>query len=270
MLRRTSGLFMRKADVVALVPGAYLVATRYPGWVPVAGFFWLEVLPFTCLLYYSAGARALLFPLLHWLFLGLYELGYVANDRAGTSKERPARPAVVLRGGGLYWAASVRIVAWTLGIALCAFWLGAEAAWQFAVVSIMVVATLFLHTYIGTRSRRVSALRVLSFTALAFGKYAPAALALAPLYIVVPGLAWIFLLYGAGRVLDYSSRKLFARPFEMIDINALWYFAVLVPALGLIVCDRAVEGALTSLSIFGLYYLLLLIRRGGRCFGGQI
>lgn len=264
MLRRTSGLFMHKTSVVAFIPGAYLVATRYPGYSQVVGFFWLETLPFTGFLFYSIGIKALWFPVLHWLFLGLYELGYLFNDSAKTATERSGRPALSLAGGYLFAAVTIRLAALLLVVALWGRWIDYPAALNFAVASVVIVALLFFHTYIGARQSIVARLRVVSFAALAFGKYAPAALALASMPIVVQGLVWIFLLYGAGRVLDYSLSKVWGNPAEMMDVNALWYLAVLFPAIGLISYEAAGEGALASLCVFGAYYLVAILKRSYR------
>lgn len=261
---------MHKTSVVAFVPGAYLVATRYPGCLQVAGFIWLETLPFTGFLFYSIGMKALWFPVLHWLFLGFYELGYLVNDRATTATERSGRPVVTLAGWYLFAAATIRLSALYLAVALWGRWVDSPAALDFAIASVAVVTLLLFHTYIGARQSIVASLRVVSFAGLAFGKYAPAALALAPLPIVTHGLVWIFLLYGAGRVLDYTLSKVPGRLFEMMDVNALWYLAVLFPAVGLISFGQAAGGSFASLCVFGAYYLLVVLKRSYRRFGGRV
>jgi hypothetical protein len=255
---------MRTVSVVAFVPGAYMVATRYPGWKPVLGFLWLEVLPLTAYLYYSLGAKALLFPLLHWLFLGLYELGYLVNDHADTARERPERPAVRLEGWWLPAAIAFRLSGLAIALALCGEWIDGVAARDFIKASALIVALLLFHTFLGARQSPLAAFRVASFAGLAFGKYAPAALALATPDIVMPALAWIFLLYGAGRVLDYALDKWTSRSVRMLNINALWYLAMLFPAAALVECEIAAEGSFACLCVFGAYYLLLILKKSYR------
>ena len=259
-----SGLFMQKSEVVAFIPGAYLVATRYPGWKPMTGFVWLEILPFTSLLYCSIGMAALCFPALHWLFLSCYELGYVANDKSPTSAEREERPSILIEGRKLYLAVVIRSVCFGVGVYLISLWTADQTVIQFVAAVVLIVGVLFLHTYIGSRSSRTSALRIFSFATLALMKYVPAALVLAPVLTVMQGAAWVFLLYGAGRVLDYAQKKLPGRTLEKLDINALWYLVALVPAVCLICSGSVVDGALASLCVFGLYYLLVYLKRGVR------
>lgn len=261
---------MLTPNAIALVPGAYMVATRYPGWRPVLGFLWLEILPLTAYLYYSIGTKALLFLLLHWSFLGFYELGYLVNDRADTAAERPERPAVRMEGLWLLAAIVCRFFALAIVLALCGEWVDSAAVMNFTKASALIVMLLLFHTFLGARQSPLAAFRVASFASLAFGKYAPAALALAAPDIVMPALAWIFLLYGAGRVLDYAVGKWKIKPVRMLDINTLWYLAMLFPAAALVEYGIAAEGSFACLCVFGAYYLLLILKKSFQRIVGNV
>ena len=257
---------MRKTDAIALVPGAYLVATRYPGWVPMAGFFWLEILPLSCLLLLIVGPKALLFVFFHWVFLGLYEIGYWVNDRAATSGERSRRPRVPLERGSLVMALTSRLIVLAVSIGLCTLWLQREAALAFAGAATAVFLLLLLHSFVGTLTPALAKLRLLTFAGLAFGKYAPAALALAPVTVVAQALCWIFLLYGGGRVVEYALLKVRGESVEVPDVKALWYLAALMPAVVLSTHSEYGRGMQASLWVLGAYFLLRLVKRQSQRF----
>lgn len=255
------GLLMRQSDVVALVPGAYLVATRYPGMLQMAGFFWLEILPMSCLLLFVAGTKALLFVFFHWAFLGLYEIGYWVNDRASTSRERSCRPQFSLDRNRLVVALIGRLAVLAVCVCLGALWFDTDAALAFTGAAAAVFLLLLLHSFVGTLTPALAKLRVVTFAGLAFGKYAPAALAVAPVPVVTQALGWIFLLYGGGRVVEYGLLKVENAAFDMQDVKALWYLAALMPAIALIEYSEYGRGLLTSLWVFGAYFLLRAVKR---------
>ncbi len=260
---------MKKSSAIALIPGAYLVITRYPGWKQVIGFLWLEILPLTCMLLFSVGLKACLFVFFHWLFLGLYEIGYWVNDRAGTSGERSGRPRLSLERSWLIAALISRLLALAAAIGLCTFLFDKTAALAYVCASVIVFMLLLLHTYVGELVSIAAKLRVVTFAGLAFGKYAPAALALAPAAIVAQALGWVFLAYGGGRVVEYAMTKMQTRTVDVPDVKALWYLAALMPAVILSGYSEYAHGVVACLSVFGAYYLLWSIKRSFRYFAGN-
>ena len=243
------------------MPGGYLMLTRYPGVLPVVGFLWLELLPLTAYLYFVIGLQALLYPFLHIVFLGLYELGYVFNDRAQTASERPRRARYAM-AGELFWCALLlRVLLFVIVTVLVDQYIGLIEALSFAISSLVIVALLLVHTSLGELREPLSRLRLISFAWLALSKYGPAALALVPMGVVLPALVWIFLVYGAGRVVDYTVNKVSPLDTDIPDLNGLWYVAAL-PS-GAFMCfylDNPMAG-LAILGIFGAYYAVSLLKR---------
>lgn len=245
----------------ALLPAGYLTVTRYPGVLPVVGFVWLELLPFTAYLYFVVGLKALLYPVLHIVFLGLYELGYVFNDRAQTASERTGRGKYTLAGQLLRTALLVRMLLFVIAIALIAHHAGIMKALNFAVFSLGIVVLLFAHTWLGERSQPLSRLRIISFAWLASGKYAPAALALVTLEAVVPPLVVIFLVYGAARVVDYTVNKVSALDVGIPEVYSLWYVAALPAAISMCLYSGSTVAGLAILGVFAAYYVVSSAKR---------
>ncbi len=256
-------------SAVVFVPGAYMVATRYPGWKQMLGFLWLEILPLSCLLLFSVGPKACLFIFFHWIFLGLYEVGYWVNDRAVTSEERSSRPRLSLDRRWLIAALISRLVALATAAGLCVFLFDKATAFAYVCATFIVFMLLLLHTYVGAMVSIGAKLRLVTFAGLAFGKYAPAALALAPVAIVAQALGWVFLAYGGGRVVEYAMAKMQNRAFDVPDVKALWYLAALIPAVILIEYSEYARGVVVCLSVFGTYFLLWSIKRSFQRFSGS-
>ena len=245
-----------------LLPGNYLWTTRYPGIVPLAGFVWLEMLPLTAYLYFHMGCVALLYPLLQWLFLGLYELGYIANDKAGTAAEQQSRPVVDVIGKHLGFVLLSRVVLFLGGALLVARYQGVTEALSFIAISIAVVILLLVHTWLGGLRPPLSRLRIVSFAWLAFSKYMPAAVVFAPFSVVFPGLLWIFLVYGAGRIAAYTVSKSSLPSTAMSDLNSLWYVAALPAAIVYYGYIDDGAGGVAILGVFGIYHAIFLLKRG--------
>ncbi len=248
------------AKLLALLPGGYLTVTRYPGILPVAGFIWLELLPFTLYLYFVVGLQALLYPILHIGFLGLYELGYFHNDRAQTATERPERGQCILVGWLLLAALFLRILFFISASAFVVHQVGVINALNYVASSLGVVALLFLHTWLGERRQPLSHLRVVSFGWLASSKYAPAALALVAVETVASPLVVIFLVYGAMRVVDYTVSKFSTLDSKIPEFYSVWYLAALPVAIFMCLYIDNVMGGFAIVGVFGAYYLVSFLR----------
>lgn len=192
----------------------------------LVSYTWLEVAPLAAVVWLVRHelSAAVLFILCHWAFLGLYELGYVWNDRAGTAGERPDRPRVLPRNLILFGA--VRVFAPPAAAGLVAGLTGSSvpSAW-FLMLAGMVAAFLGAHTILSVRFPG-SGLRVVTFGWLAFAKYAPALSAVLPLEAAFAWCAMLFASYGGGRVLEYFMVKQCA-PLKdgVLSPNAIWFSA---------------------------------------------
>lgn len=237
------------------IPGTYLYATRYFGVVPVVGFVWLEMLPSVAFLYSLIGTGALLFPLLHYVFLGVYEIGYLVNDRADTAKERTSRLTPEIGGGHLvcFFVARISIFAATaIGIA---YFTRPEHALGFVVGSGVVLLLLIVHTGVGELTFPLSKFRYATFALLALLKYGPAALALVTVDEVSMLLFALFVCYGGGRVIAYVVGKEAKREI-FLPFNLGWFVCVGVPTV--ITCwsiGLLTQAMVSVAAVFVAYYV---------------
>lgn len=214
---------------LAMMPGGYLILSRYPGIRPVVGFIWLELLPITATLVYTTGWKGLLYPFLQVVFLGLYEVGYLINDLSGTAGERPR----VLSGDEIrncitaffcFRVALFAVTCWMLAGCFDLYLVG-----FYATASVAIFGLLVFHTRVGNCRGRLSALRVLTFAALSYLKYLPGALLfLSPISAALL-LFPLFVAYGAGRVVDYSANKLCNISIGQFFNH--WWFLLSLPVL---------------------------------------
>jgi hypothetical protein len=246
-------------------PGAYLYRTRLGSAKAALGYLWLEVLPWLCVLFPLAGNHALLYPLGHFCFIGLYEIGYWRNDEAKTASET-ARGRVP----ALDWRAflSIRLAVLLGGaVAVCLF-AGPMRALFYVCACVGVLLLLLLHTKLGLISVRGSPWRWLVFAWLTQFKYFPALLASAP-YGSVPVLIAIgFLCYGGGRLLEYAVVKHGGGVIGTLgSMNLVWFIAA-TPLVFLLAYQMPGRLPLLFWAAVGSYHLcsclakLLSQRRG--------
>ncbi|WP_372778324.1 hypothetical protein [Litorivivens sp.] len=236
-----------------------MVATRYPGFVPVVGFVWLEFLPLTVILFLELGWKALFYPLFHYAFLALYEVGYLYNDRAKTSVERPERGYRSNSSGYVFCFVIVR-VQFLLIVAVVGGLYESAAILQYLVCSVAVLMLLFVHTWVGELSTPYSNARFVTFSWLAFLKYFPATLLFLSFDRALAILVPVFIVYGSGRVVAYILSKCGAERDSVAD-GPLWFFCSL-PVL------YAISGSLdygleskALIYVFGSYYLVSWARK---------
>lgn len=253
------------------VPGHYLYATRIRTSYGLASYAWLEFLPAMLALMCVDFILGMVFVLAHWAFLGLYELGYVYNDRAQTAQERTpeSRPQIPLHR----WRAmiTVRLAIFALAAGIVCIVAGRIQAALFCALSVATVLMLGLHTWIGSQVSRKDPRRWITFSWLAAFKYLPAAAACVPLVDSVGLCLVLFLSYGAGRVLEYALTKHGAHIERVpLDMNTAWFLATLPLALAALGQAVAAAQGLLILVALGSHHVavtlgrIYLRRRGSR------
>jgi hypothetical protein len=217
---------MMKTD---LLPGGYLYRTRIGTPLGALTYAWLELLPAAAALSPLGVSGAATFVACHVAVLGLYEIGYLDNDRARTAGEPsdPARAVVSPRpASGVLAFAGVRLIVFFFVATGLAWFAETTRAAGFAAGGLMLLALVVIHTRLGERMASRSPARWIAFGWLAALKPLPALLACtSPTEAVWIALV-LFVAYGAGRVLEYAVRKhggaVRAGP---LDVNACWLVA---------------------------------------------
>lgn len=244
---------------LSLVPCGYLIASRYPGVVPVIGYVWLELLPVTVALVCLVGWQGMLYPVMQIPFIGLYEVGYLINDSAKNASERADRFPLALSPFFVTMFVGFRFLVFALLVCWLVDELLQDAAVLYAMSSILIFALLLLHTWVGSLRSWVRKLRLLTFAALAYIKYLPAILLfLMPvnaLLLLLP----VFFAYGSGRTVDYGLIKFSGRPEE--KWHGFKWFICTLPLLGLLYLSGLYGSEVIALALaFGSYYLVSVVR----------
>jgi hypothetical protein len=237
-----------------MIPGVYTYRTRIRSLKGAASYLWLEWATWLAMLWPVLGRVSLILVVAQYGFLAVYELSYFHNDRAATSGERPLRSPVPvpLRPGFIPTAVLVfvgcTLVIWGIQ--------DADRALQFAGGSAAVVVLGVLHTEIGVRVGQGSPIRWLSFAWLAWMKYLPALLACVPWGSAAPLLANFFLLYGAGRVVEYAVEKHGGQQVSrLFDFNGVWFMIGLPVVLSSIPGGSTGNGILGAALFFGTHHV---------------
>lgn len=244
---------------LSLLPCGYLIASRYPGVVPVIGYVWLELLPVTVALVFLVGWQGALYPVMQLPFIGLYEVGYLINDSSKTASERTDRGRVALSPAFVAIFVVVRVLVFVSLVCWLADGPIQDSVMLYAMSSILIVAVLVLHTWVGGFRGWANKLRLLTFAILAYSKYLPAImLFLMPvnaLLLLLP----VFIAYGSGRTVDYGLIKFSGRPEE--KQNGFKWFICSLPLLGLLYLSGAYGFEVIALALaFGGYYLVSIVR----------
>lgn len=251
---------MPSERLIQLVPGAYLLATRYPGLIAAGGYIWLEILPVTAMLCAMLGWKGLLYPLLQYPFLALYELGYLDNDRAATAAERRDRRKPSLSSPGLTLFIAIRIALIALATLAIALYADVESAVLYLAVSVSVLLLLGLHTRAGLLSGDYCRSRYVTFAWLAFSKYSPGAVVLIDAKPLLMLLVLVFVTYGAGRTLNYVMDKE-AQSEAIFPVNALWYLGALPIGVVLYAFQIAGIEVMVLVVTLGAYYSVSCLRK---------
>lgn len=248
-------------------PGHYLYATRVRTGYGLVSYAWLEFLPAMMALMCVDLILGIVFAVAHWAFLGLYELGYIYNDRAQTAQERSpeSRPKIPLHRWRVMLA--MRLGVFGLAVGTVGTVVGRTQTALFCTLSVTTVLLLGLHTWIGSRVSRKDPRRWITFAWLAAFKYLPAASACIPLVDSVSLCLVLFLSYGAGRVLEYALTKHGAHiEWGPLDVNSAWFLATL--PLAIVTLGQAVaatQGLLTLVAL-GSHHVTTTL---GRIYLGQ-
>lgn len=249
---------MSSCRVGDVVPCGYLVASRYPGVVPVVGFVWLEMLPMTAMLAFFVGWYAFLYPLLQIPFLGIYEIGYIINDSVVSADERPERRRYHLTRERLLRFSAIRVMLLIAACMIIAIVFSGNIALCYLLSVCLLLLLLLIHTWFGAVR---SPVRFVTFTWLAWVKYLPGLLVLLPFDLALKLLMPVFTVYGAGRVCSYLYVKL-AKQETAFPVSRVWFFATAPVAVGLY--GSKVYGAeiLALLLVLLLYYAVSMLRGG--------
>jgi hypothetical protein len=244
-------------------PALYLFRTRIGSLRGAASYAWLEVFPWLPILWPFVGWSAVLVVPAHVAFLGIYEIGYLYNDRARTSGERSSRPSVAVGSANIFMAVRVGVLG--VAAALVAHVSGARAAGAFVIATGAIVLLSVIHTAVGARVRPNSPVRWMTFSWLAYAKYFPAVVAVVAVQPALSLLSWYFTMYGAGRVVEYAIDKHRGSiASAVLDVNAAWFISMLPVLGGAVAVGAPPPGVLAGAGMLGLHHVAASIFRWAR------
>lgn len=189
------------------LPLGYLAKTRFSGSRAAVGFFACEAVPLLIVMHLYHDVPLWEFLLVFCAHFGLYESGYVFNDREAAREPGDDRPRIGSVGPAFYTIRACLLTAASYAIYTS---IGPRPAFLFITSSLAVLALLLLHS--ATIVRATPPRRLTTFTALAFYKYAPIVIPFTSITHASTILLAIFGLHGSTRVATYAVRKFQTQP----------------------------------------------------------